>query len=141
MATYTGTKAEDGAQPIYLHTGAVVVKSTFTWTATASVGDVVQMIKVPRGAIIDEIVVFDTGGDHANIGDGVSVARYFASASALTTRHVLTNIEGVLAGIGYQYDISDAAAVAYDTLDLSIVVAGSTPADVTTMIATYHCDD
>ena len=140
MATYTGTAAEDGAQPKYLHTGAIVVKSTYTWTATASVGDVVQMVKVPRSAIIDEIVVYSDGGDHANIGDGDSVARYFASASALTTRHVLTNVEGVQAGIGYQYDISDDAAVAYDTIDAVIVVANSSPTDVTTMIVTYHCD-
>lgn len=141
MATYKGTKAGDGAQPVYLHTGQIAVKSTYTWTATASVGDVVQMVKVPRGAIIDEIVVFSDGGDHANIGDGGSVARYFASSSALTTRHILTRVEGVQAGIGYQYDISDDAAVAYDTIDLTIVVADSSPADVTTMLAYYHCDD
>ncbi len=140
MATYKGTKATDGAQPTYLHAGSITVKSTFTWTATAAASDVVEMVKVPRGAIIDEIVVYDTGGDHANIGDGDSVARFFASSSALTTRHVLTNTEGVQAGIGYEYDISDAAPVAYDTIDLVLAVAGSTVGDVTTMIVSYHCD-
>lgn len=139
MATYKATAAADGASAKYLHEGTVSVKSTYTWTATASVGDVVQMVKVPYGAIIDDIVVYATGGDHADIGDGGSVNRFKDSASALTTMHSL-RIHGVGTTVGYQYSASSAVSPRYDTIDLTILVADSSPTDVTTMVVSYHCD-
>lgn len=139
MATYKGTAAVDGAQAKYLHEGTITVKSTFTWTATASVGDVLQMVKVPYGAIIDDIVVYSTGGDHADIGDGGSANRFKDSSSALTTMHSL-RVEGVGTAVGYQYSASDAVTPRYDTIDLTILVADSSVGDVTTAVVTYHCD-
>lgn len=138
MATIDGT---GGKQPRYVHAGAITVRTHYTWAATASVGDVLQMVKVPDGAVIDNLVVYATGGDHGNVGDGVSVARYFASASIMTTTHVLLRVEGVQAGIGYKYDISDAAEPHYDTIDIGVLVADSSVGDVTTMIVSYHCDE
>ncbi len=141
MATLTSKYASTGAPAKYLHEGTVTVAAVHTWDTTASIGDVLQMVKIPRGAIVTEIVVFADAADHCDIGDGVSIIRYFDSSSALTTRHVLTRVEGVQAGIGYKYAISDAAAVAYDTIDLIFLVADSTVGETTTMIVTYHCDD
>jgi hypothetical protein len=137
MATIDGTGSR---QPNYLHHGMVTVVRHHTWAATASVGDVLQMVKVPDGATILDMVVYSTGGDHADIGDGVSVIRFFDSSSALTTQHFLRGTEGVDAGLFHRYDISDAAEPHYETIDLTILVADSSVGDVTTMAVTYTCD-
>lgn len=137
MATIDGT---NGKQPNYLHHGTVTVVNHHTWAATASVGDVLQMVKIPNGATILDMVVYGTGGDHGDVGDGASTARFFDSASAMTTMHHLMNAEGVVAGRFYKYELSDAAMPQHETIDIVIAVADSSVGDITSMMVQYTCD-
>ena len=146
MATKTADKAKAGAQPRFVHAGTVSVKGKYVFSDDAealSAGDVIQMVKVPHGAIIDNIVFrMGTVGDHKVVvrcGDGGSASRYYGSASlSMTLDHTITMTDGH----GYQYNLSDDATDQYDTIDLTIgTVTSSSVTGTITMVATYHCDE
>lgn len=146
MATKLADKAKAGAQPRQVHAGGVTVKAKYVLSDDAealSAGDVIQMVKVPHGAVIDDMTVFmGSVGDHkvvVTIGDGGSATRFFGSASlSLTIGAAITMSDG----FGYQYDISDDAANQYDTIDITIgTVTSSTVTGTITMILQYHCDE
>jgi hypothetical protein len=83
------------------------------------------MVKLPNRAIVDDIVLAPLGGGTGegsspavlvvSVGDGVDPNRYY-SGSWSSTLVARAN----MAGIGYQISISDAAAVQFDTVDVTI---------------------
>jgi hypothetical protein len=144
MATLKGTKATAGAQARKVETGTISVLSKYNLAAGAlSAGDVLQMAKVPHGAIIDDLKVIMTGSGNdtkvvVRIGDGGSAARYFGSASlSLTVGATIVLSDNW----GYQYDISDTDAQ-FDTIDITIgTVTSATATGTVTMLLNYHCDE
>jgi len=142
MATLLADKAKAGAQARSVHAGEIAVMAKYTITAALSAGDVIQMLKIPDNAVIDGIVTTMTGGDNkfvVRIGDGGSAARFYGSASlSLTVGTAIGNSDG----FGYQYDISDAAADQFDTIDITIgTVTSATATGTITMICRYHMDE
>lgn len=146
MATKYADKAKTGAQARQVHAGAITVKAKYVFSDDAedlSAGDVIQMVKVPHGAIIDDMTVFmGTVGDHkavVTIGDGGSATRFFGSASlSLTVGTAITMSDG----FGYQYNLSDDAVPQWDTIDITIgTVTSSTATGTIVMILSYHCDE
>lgn len=81
MATKTASKAAAGVQPKGLSVGLVAVTSTFSLSTTLSAGDVIQMVKVPKGATPVYVALSGatTGVGSVNVGDGVSAARYLTN--------------------------------------------------------------
>jgi len=132
-----------------VHAGAVQSLAKFNLAETlsaggVSAGDVIQMVKIPHGAIIEDLkcIMTGTGNDTKTvirIGDGGSAARYFGSASAsFTVGHTVVLSDNW----GYQYNLSDDAADQYDTIDITIgTIVSATATGTITMIFSYHCDE
>ena len=140
MATLKADKAQDGAQPRTIHAGANSVKFMYSVTASLSAGDVIQAIKVPHGAIIDDIVVvLNSGSCTMVVGDGDDDNRYITSATLTLAAMARLNAGS---GVGYQYNLSDDAADQFDTIDITIgTVASGTATGNVSGVITYHCDE
>jgi hypothetical protein len=123
MATKTASKAAAGIQPKGLSVGLVAVTSTWSLTSSNSAGDVIQMIKVPKGAtpVYVSLTGAGTGVGSVNVGDGVSAARYISNylnsaASAMTV--INTNYTP------YTYSVDDTIDITVSAVSLA-TVAGS----------------
>ena len=143
MATIDATNAK---QPRLVHAGTNTVKNTYSLTASLSAGDVLQLVKIPHGAIIDNIVFVNTvpGDYHFTLGDGDDPNRFMVSATMTADAGVLFmhDYANGAEGYGYQYDLSDDASPQYDTIDMvASTVTTGTAAGAITLIVQYHCDE
>lgn len=123
MATYTATAAQANQPPIYNVNGSIdrVVQYTFTSSATAN--DVVQMVRVPAGAIIAAVnlaVSYSAGVTTVNIGDGNDTSAYGASVVLSGSVVALTSM--TYRGLGRSYS-------AEDTIDVTIASTSAPPGD------------
>lgn len=76
MATIDATGGS-GVQPKGLRVGLVAVTRTYSVSASLSVGDVIQMIKVPANATPVYVAMSSGSGQGVvDVGDGVSTNRY-----------------------------------------------------------------
>ena len=142
MATLQSNKAKAGVQPRLVHTGSQSVKFVYSVTASLSAGDVIQTVKVPHGAIMEDVKLVRTGAGQftCNIGDGGLPNRFRLSAT-LVANTIISGIS-VAGGLAYQYDLSDDAAPQYDTIDLLVTtVTTAIAGGVITGIIRYHCDE
>ena len=129
MATFTSDKAVSTVPARYLHAGAVTEVCTYTHSALASSGDVLQLIKVDPGAIVTAIVVKSTDtAVKIEIGDGVDPNRYLATTAAGNTENV------ALVNLGYEYS-------AADTVDITFGTSAATTAAVVQAIVTVVYDN
>jgi len=80
MATLYSQQASAGVSPKGLRVGLVAVASTYSLAASLSTGDVIQMVKVPAGATVVNIIfksyTSGAGNGSVRIGDGVNTTRY-----------------------------------------------------------------
>ncbi|QGH72698.1 MAG: hypothetical protein [Podoviridae sp. ctQNx1] len=82
MATLTATAAQANAQAIYNVNGTVSRCIQYSIAASFSAGDVVQMCKVPNGAVVSRVAFAINGHSGVltvNVGDGNDVSAYAAS--------------------------------------------------------------
>lgn len=118
MATFTATAA---AGPAILNvTGALVRVVRYAATAALSAGDVVQMCKLPLGAVVTEVAVgisASAGAVTVNVGDGNDVSAY-AAAVVLSGSAVSTTMPA--RGIGRSYS-------AEDTIDIQVAAVSAAP--------------
>lgn len=106
--------------------GRGFVNQAFSFTVDTAlvVNDVVQLVKVPAGAIILDLIVASGGtqsGSDSNalIGDGADTDRYVASASGTILRSGGGFVRlTALTGINYQYTDED-------TIDLLVGTVGT----------------
>ena len=145
MGTFTATKAKAGAQARFVSAGMNTAYSEYTATATLSAGDVIQMVKVPKGAIVHNLVVttnvLQAGSTGSAaillVGDGVDTNRYFDEVSASGVAVIKSGLE-IAANHGYEY-------TAADTIDITFADASgssvATAAAVFRMSAMYSVDD
>lgn len=116
MATFKGSKATSGVQAKALHAGPVEVMSQYTGSATLSAGDVIEMVKVPKGARVLSYTVSTEMDDSSvstgilNIGDGIDDDRYF-SGTVTDGTAVSTMLHG---GFGYEYSAEDTVDITVD---------------------------
>lgn len=119
MATLTGSAAAAIAPAIYRENGTVSRVVRYSIAASASAGDVVQMVKVPLGAIVTNVrcgINGHTGVLTVNVGDGNDASAYAASAVLSGSATVLTSIP--VRGIGRSYS-------AEDTIDITIAAVSA----------------
>lgn len=88
--------------------------------STLTVGQVVQMLAIPTGCVVHEILVSaeftgNTAGLYT-IGDGSLTNRYCTNAS-LTASSRTTRASS---GIGWKISVSDDSTTRFDTIDISI---------------------
>lgn len=131
MATITATNAQANIAAKFLHAGVVAVESVYSIGAALSNGDVLQMVKVPSGAkVLDVMLVVDHQNSAAvfNVGDGADVDRYIASRSISGVATLNT-----LVGLGYSYS-------AEDTIDIQAVVTTATAVGSLRLRVMYQLD-
>lgn len=132
MATLKSNKAQASSEVRSVHAGVTCVVATYSLTATTSAGDVVQMVKVPDGALLVDVAVKPTFiNGMISVGDGGDTARYIGTATASATALVRAT-----KGLGYQYDLSDGDPNQYDTIDIRFADAVAS-AQAVTLIAWY----
>jgi hypothetical protein len=132
MATFTATAAQAGVQAIHHITGTITRVIQYAFTASASAGDVVQMLRVPVGAIVSRVAIANSasaGVITANIGDGNDTSAYGASVVLSGSAVLQTSMP--YRGVGRSYSVED-------TIDI-VVAAISTPAAETklTLVVDY----
>ncbi len=146
MATLKGTNAQTGTQPRFVHAGSVSVRSKYDLVAGAlSAGDVLQMVKIPHGAIIDNIKVIMTTATNdtlavVTVGDSALATRFWGSASLSWSIGLAITMD--TDQIGYQYNLSDDAADQFEIISITVgTVTSATATGTITMLCTYHCDE
>jgi hypothetical protein len=108
------------------------VYATYTLTAALALNDVIQMVKIPKGATILNVVLtaddLDTNGSPAivlDVGDGSDTDR-FIDGSTIAQGGGITNGMNVRTGFLYEY-------TAEDTIDVLVQVGpgtGATSGDI-----------
>lgn len=135
MATFTSTACQSTSPALYRENGTVSRTVTFAPAASASVGDVIQMVKVPQGAVVNHVayaVSFSAGATTVNIGDGNDTSAYAASV-VLSGSAVAVVMTG--RGLGRSYS-------AEDTIDLVVTVVSTPPANATYKLSVnYTCQN
>jgi hypothetical protein len=100
MATYTHPRAASGASIKAVHAGVNSESAVYSFSNTMSSGDIVNLFKVPAGAVVVDVITFNTQATAAvcqfGVGDDGSAERYMASISA-------TGITRATAGLLYSY--------------------------------------
>ena len=137
MATLTATAAQATVSAKYNINGDITRVVQYGFTAAQSVGDVVQMMKVPRGAIISNLQLwtdeFGGGNITFTVGDGNAAARYLGSASSSASIAVALSL--LRSAVGYTY-------TADDTIDVAVTTTTSaTAVGVIKMRVTYTLDN
>lgn len=126
MATTTASAAQSNAPAFMNVNGTVTRVVQYTIVASASAGDVVQMCKVPAGAVISTVrfaINGHSGVLTVNVGDGNDVSAYAASVVLSGSTVALSSMP--FRGIGRSYS-------AEDTIDIQIA-AISAPVAVGTL--------
>lgn len=126
MATKYSTQVTNNEGPRNIQAGLQTVVGVYNSNGTSlSASDVIQMVRVPHGAIIiDRIISGVIPGDAflVKIGDGGDDDRYGTVTLSATAQCLSGN---AAAGHAYQVSLSDDATVRYETIDLTISTAAS----------------
>lgn len=125
MATFTATAAQANAAVIYAVNRTITRVVSYTQSASYSAGDVIQMVRVPSGAIVLDVGVtcsHSAGVATVNIGDGNDVSAYGASV-VLSGAGVQVITRSVpFRGCGRSYSVED-------TIDVQIAGVSTPPAN------------
>lgn len=102
MATYTHPRAATGASIKAVHAGVNSETAEYSFSNTMSAGDIVNLFKVPAGAVVVDVITRFTkpsaGVVQFGVGDDGSAERYNASISA-------SGVNRATAGIPYSYSV------------------------------------
>ena len=133
MGTFTTSKTASGIQPRALNAGLVTVTATYTLASSSSAGDVIQMVKVPKGATPIYVAVSCTGVGvgTARVGDGVSTGRYieplaYSAGMAQTLINVAT-------WVPYTYSTDDTIDITISAVSTASTVGSFTLVVISTM--------
>lgn len=101
MATYTHPRADTGASIKAVHAGVNSETAEYSFSNTMSAGDIVNLFKLPAGAVVVDTTTRFTAATAAGpmqfgVGDDGSAERYQASISA-------SGVSRATAGVPYSY--------------------------------------
>lgn len=146
MATLTANAAQSNVQARFNNTGLQMVVSVYTGTASLANADVIQMVKVPKGAVVHDVRLYSPGtlwegtsNAILAVGDGDNDDRFLSSSIASAT-HIVGMTHRLLGnsggGLGYEYS-------AADTIDITIrQVSGTmTAAPILAVSVLYSLDN
>ena len=136
MATYYSDLILSGEeQPRYDTLATITRVASYSFSVSASNGDVIQVCRIPHGSEITSIVVQGAnadGGANYNMGDSGSANRH-GSATVSATR-----VRTTLAMVPYTVSISDDVATRYYTLLATVAgIASATLGNSVTFIVQY----
>lgn len=137
MATLTSAAAAATVQARTPVSGVTTKTASYTASAAVATADVIQMVKVPLGAIIVDVTLavddMDTGAALlVTVGDGGDADRFITSSNIGQAGGVARL--NAAAGLGYTY-------VAEDTIDVTIATGPAGGGTGTVRLAvTYTLD-
>lgn len=149
MATVTSDKVDAGIPAREPHSGVCSVKASFTVPTTgdgSAANDVIQMVKVPDGATVLEVIFtsedLDTNATPTivfDVGDGGDADRYIDGTTIGQTGGVIRLGSGVAAATA---DALFHTYTADDTIDVTVTAAAATAAEgVITLTVLYTMED
>lgn len=111
-----------------VHAGVNSVTFEYTMTDTLSDGDVIEMVKIPDGATVLDIIATLPDVDAVSvvtetvlaIGDGDSNARYGSFTSAGNVVRANPSIANIDASVPFDLDLSDNDPNGFDTIDVRV---------------------
>lgn len=119
-------------------TGLTSVHGTYELAAALVVNDIIQMVKIPKGARIVNVILgtddLDSGASPAivlAVGDGTTADRFISGSTVAQAGGVATI--GKVDGVGYVY-------TADDTIDIKVTTAPATGATSGTLNLTVVYD-
>lgn len=134
MATFTATAAQSTSPAFYNANGMTSRVVRYTHPIALSAGDVIQMVRIPNGAVINQVAYgysISAGVVTVNLGDGNDTSAYAASSvlsvSAVNVVIVATNLRGV----GRSYS-------AEDTIDFVVTTLSAVPGTTDLMISIMY---
>jgi hypothetical protein len=116
----------------------ISAQGTYELTAALVINDVIQMVKIPKNAVVDDVILgsydLDTGGSPSlvlAVGDGTTADRFITGS---------TIAQGGGIGRANQVDGMGYAYTAEDTIDVKVITAPATGATSGTINLTvlYH---
>ncbi len=120
MATYTHPRASSTASIKAVHAGVNSETAEYSFSVTMSSGDIVNLFKLPAGAVVVDVITRYTlatgaGPTTFGVGDDGSAERYGASISA-------SGVTRATAGIPYSYSATGTvrATVSFSTSNSTI---------------------
>lgn len=122
MATFTASAAQSNVPAIMRPGGVVTRVVDYVHQATSlSIGDVIQMVKVPNGCMVTDVRIaasMSAGVNVVNIGDGNDTSAYGAGV-VLSGAGVVAGLSNVpIRGLGRSYS-------AEDTIDVQVIAGAS----------------
>lgn len=135
MATRTSSKAAAGVQPRGLTVGTNTEIASYSVGAgtSLSAGDVIQMIKVPKGARVTYMALSGGSGDALiAAGDGVDTDRYIAAVTMSSAQPGVRVLSGT--GTPYTYSVDDTLDILVGTVSIGSITGGFT------MVASWTMD-
>jgi len=139
MATLTATACQTNTSGFFLHPpkynekGMQSTTVQYTFAASQSAGDVIQMVPVMKGAQIHDVLVstsgFTGGLVTLGVGDGLSAKRYGSGSAVAASSWRPTQF-----GIGYSYS-------ADDTIDLLVDAVSTATATGTVRLTVFFSFD
>lgn len=139
MATYTATAAAAGVPAKYAINGTVTRVVDFAITASLSAGDVIQMVKIPKGAnvfstafgMIDTPTVH-TGVVTVNVGDGNDTSAY--AAAVVLSGSAVALASSPVRGLSRSYS-------AEDTIDIVVTAISAAGASGGLRLVVQYTND
>lgn len=122
MATLTATAAQSTVPAKYAVNGAISRVVSYAATAALSAGDIVQMARVPKGAVMQGVSYawsLSAGAVTAIIGDGDNKSAY-AAATVFSAAAIAVADSSVFAGFGRTYTVED-------TVDVEVTAVSAAP--------------
>lgn len=124
MAIFTASAAQSVNAAFYNVNGTTSRIVRYTHPVALSVGDVIQMVRVPNGAVV-AIVQFgcsaSAGAITVNVGDGNDTSAY--AASVVLSGSAVSLASMTYRGMGRSYS-------AEDTIDMVVTVLSAVPGTV-----------
>lgn len=135
MATFTHPRAASNAVIKLVHAGVNSETVEYSFSTSISSGDIVNMFKVPSGAVVVDVVCRYTAATAAGplqfgVGDDGSAERYMASISA-------TGVTRATAGIPYSYSATGTIRVTAS----GTIASNSTVGGTVRVTVLYKVDD
>mgnify|MGYP001600187092 FL=1 len=127
MATRTTTETDAGSPSKGIRVGLLQVTGTYSYGATlsASSGDVIQMVNVPKGAQVVYVALSGGSGDMlAALGDGVSDTRYLAYSTMGSATPAVRTISVHASNVPYVYTTDDTIDITISTVSVGTITGG-----------------
>lgn len=124
MATFTASAAQSNVPAQYTVNRVVSRVISYTHPLALSVGDVIQMCKVPNGAnvlVVQFACSASAGAITVNVGDGNDTSAY--AASSVLSGSAVSSATMTYRGLGRSYS-------AEDTVDIQITALSAVPGTV-----------